>query len=96
MQKDYLELAEFFKVFGDNTRLKILHCIEEEEKSVNEIADEVGQSSSTVSHQLRVLRNKHLVRVRREGKLTYYNLDDNHIREIFRMGEKHLKENLYE
>ena len=89
---DYLHLADFFKVFGDNTRLKIIKSIENGEKSVGEIAEELGVAQSAVSHQLRLLRDKRLVRIRKSGKSVYYTLNDEHIRQIFRMGMEHLKE----
>ena len=92
MSNDYMHLAEFFKVFGDNTRLKIIKSIETGEKSVGDIARTVGLAQSAVSHQLRLLRDKRLVSIRKSGKSVYYTLNDEHIREIFRLGMDHMNE----
>ena len=86
------ELADFFKVFGDSTRIRIMCALFERELSVCCIADIVGMEQSTVSHQLRVLRQENLVKVRREGKQSYYSLEDDHIRKIFEMGLEHILE----
>ena len=86
------ELADLFKVFGDSTRLRIIYAISDEELSVLSIAETLGMEQSTISHQLRVLRNNKLVRVRREGKQIYYTLDDDHVKKIIEMGIDHLME----
>ena len=86
------ELADLFKVFGDSTRLRIMYAISDEELSVLSIAETLGMEQSTISHQLRVLRNNKLVRVRREGKQIYYALDDDHVKKIIEMGIDHLME----
>lgn len=86
------ELADFFKVFGDSTRIRIMCALFERELSVCCIADIVGMEQSTVSHQLRVLRQENLVKVRRDGKQSYYSLEDDHIRKIFEMGLEHILE----
>ena len=86
------ELADFFKVFGDSTRIRIMCALFERELSVCCIADIVGMEQSTVSHQLRVLRQENLVKVRRDGKQSYYSLEDDHIRQIFEMGLEHILE----
>ena len=86
------ELADFFKVFGDSTRIRIMCALFERELSVCCIADIVGMEQSTVSHQLRVLRQENLVKVRRDGKQSYYSLEDYHIRQIFEMGLEHILE----
>lgn len=86
------ELADLFKVFGDATRIKILIALQSGEKSVNELCEEVGMSQSAVSHQLNTLRMTKLVRVRREGKFTYYTLDDDHVRDIIQCGTEHIEE----
>ena len=86
------ELADLFKVFGDSTRLRIMYAISDEELSVLSIAETLGMEQSTISHQLRVLRNNKLVRVRREGKQIYYTLDDDHVKKIIEMGIDHLME----
>ena len=86
------ELADFFKVFGDSTRIRIMCALFECELNVCCIADIVGMEQSTVSHQLRVLRQENLVKVRREGKQSYYSLEDEHIQKIFEMGLEHILE----
>lgn len=86
------ELADLFKVFGDSTRLRIMYAISDGELSVLSIAETLGMEQSTISHQLRVLRNNKLVRARREGKQIYYTLDDDHVKKIIEMGIEHLME----
>lgn len=86
------ELADLFKVFGDSTRLRIMYAISGEEMSVMGIAESLGMEQSTISHQLRILRQNKLVRVRREGKQIYYALDDDHVKKIIEMGLDHLLE----
>ncbi|MBU5461323.1 ArsR/SmtB family transcription factor [Lachnoclostridium sp. MSJ-17] len=86
------ELADLFKVFGDSTRLRIMYAISDGELSVLSIAETLGMEQSTISHQLRVLRNNKLVRARREGKQIYYSLDDDHVKKIIEMGIDHLME----
>nr|WP_316615350.1 metalloregulator ArsR/SmtB family transcription factor [uncultured Ruminococcus sp.] len=86
------ELADFFKVFSDSTRIRIMCALFKKELSVCCIADIVGMEQSTVSHQLRVLRQENLVKVRREGKQSYYSLEDEHIQKIFEMGLEHILE----
>lgn len=85
-------LAEFFKVFGDTTRIRIICALFEDELCVCDLAEIVGMGQSAISHQLRLLRTAHLVRVRREGKSAFYSLDDEHVRKIFEMGLHHVKE----
>ena len=86
------ELADLFKVFGDTTRLRIMYTISENEMSVLNIAEALNMEQSTISHQLRVLRQNKLVRVRREGKQIYYSLDDDHVKRIIEMGLDHILE----
>mgnify|MGYP001026268552 FL=1 len=86
------ELADLFKVFGDSTRLRIMYTISENEMSVLNIAEALSMEQSTISHQLRVLRQNKLVRVRREGKQIYYSLDDDHVKRIIEMGLDHVLE----
>jgi ArsR family transcriptional regulator len=86
------DLAELFKVFGDSTRVKILYALFEKELCVQEISDLLSLSQSSVSHQLRILKDAKLVRFRREGKSMYYSLDDDHVREIISMGMEHVEE----
>lgn len=86
------DLADLFKVFGDSTRLRIMCIISDEEMSVLSIADALGMEQSTISHQLRVLRQNKLVRGRRDGKQIYYSLDDDHVKKIIEMGLDHILE----
>lgn len=86
------ELADLFKVFGDSTRLRIMYIISDTEMSVLSIAEALNMEQSTISHQLRVLRQNKLVKVRREGKQIYYTLDDDHVKRIIEMGLDHVLE----
>ena len=85
-------LAETFKVLGDPTRARILLALSVRELCVCDLADLLGVSQSAVSHQLRLLRAHRLVRFRRDGKLVYYSLDDDHVRTLFAEGLRHVKE----
>lgn len=87
-----IELAELYKVFGDSTRIKILYALFEEEKGVGEIANQLGMTMSAISHQLRILKQSRLVKFRREGKMVYYALADDHVRTIFAQGLDHICE----
>jgi len=84
------DLAELFKVFGDTTRIKILHALSEEEMCVCDIAALLGMNQSAISHQLRVLKQAGLVKFRKEGKVVYYSLDDDHVKNIFEQGFIHI------
>ena len=86
------DLADLFKVFGDSTRLRIMFTLSDGEMSVLKIAEALNMEQSTISHQLRVLRQNKLVRVRREGKQIYYSLDDDHVKAIIEMGLDHVLE----
>jgi ArsR family transcriptional regulator len=86
------ELAEFFKVFGDPTRLRILRALMGRELCVHEISAAVDMGQSAVSHQLRVLKQAHLVRHRRAGKEAHYILSDDHVRAIYEQGMAHVSE----
>ena len=85
-------LAETFKVLGDPTRVRILLALSVRELCVCDLAELFDVSQSAVSHQLRILRVHRLVRPRREGKLVYYRLDDDHVRTLFAEGLRHVKE----
>lgn len=86
------DLAELFKMFGDTTRIKILCVLFESEMCVCDIAALLGMSQSAISHQLRLLKATRLVKFRREGKVVYYSLDDDHIKHIFDEGLRHISE----
>ena len=94
MPKDNLlnELADFYKVFGDATRVKILCALLASEMCVCDLAELLGMTQSAISHQLRVLKQTKLVKYRKEGKIVYYSLDDDHVNEIFEKGCEHLDE----
>lgn len=85
-------LAELFKVFGDTTRIRIMCALFGNELCVCDIAEILGMGQSAISHQLRLLRTSHLVRVRRDGKSAFYSLDDEHVRLIFEQGLNHVTE----
>ena len=92
-QEEYLyDLAELFKTFGDTTRIKILYALFESELCVGDIAQVLNFSQSSVSHQLRILKEAKLVKFRREGKNIYYSLDDDHVRTMISMGMEHIEE----
>lgn len=87
------DLAELFKVYGDSTRVRILWALDESEMCVCDIAVLLNMTQSAISHQLRVLKRARLVKSRREGKVVYYSLDDDHVKSIFEQGLNHIKEN---
>lgn len=86
------DLAEFFKVFGDSTRIKIICALFESEMCVCDLSALLGVSQSAISHQLRTLKAARLVRYRRDGKVIYYSLDDEHIKHIYDEGLRHVTE----
>lgn len=85
-------LAETFQVLGDPTRVRIVHALSLAELCTTDLASVVGMSESAVSHQLRTLRQLHVVKSRRDGKLVFYSLDDDHIRSLFQQGLEHVLE----
>lgn len=87
------DLAIFFKILGDPTRIKIIHALLPGELCVCDIAAVLGMSNSAISHQLKELKQTRLVRYRKEGKVVYYSLDDRHVNEIIEFGLKHVQEN---
>ncbi len=89
---DLGKLASFFKIFGDETRLKIISQLLNSELSVSEIGKNLEKEQSAVSHQLKILRQNRLVKKRRDGKSIYYSLDDQHVETIFTYGLTHIKE----
>ena len=84
------DLANFYKVFSDKTRLKIITMLLEAEMCVCDISHLLKMSQSATSHQLRVLRQYKIVKNRKEGKTVYYSLDDEHIDSILKQGIEHL------
>lgn len=86
------DLADFFKVFADSTRVKILYVLMCEEMCVCDLAQILGMTQSAISHQLRMLKQMDLVRNRRDGKTIFYSLADDHIRLILNQGMEHINE----
>ena len=97
------DIAELFKVFADSTRMKIIYALMEEELCVcdianivqttqSEIAEITNSTQSAISHQLRILKQSKLVKYRKEGKVVYYSLDDEHISQIVKKGREHIEE----
>ncbi len=86
------DLADFFKVFGDSTRIKILCALFASEMCVCDLAALLNMNQSAISHQLRVLKQTSLVKYRKAGKVVYYSLNDEHVEKIFNQGFVHIKE----
>ena len=86
------ELAEFYKVFGDATRIRLLYVLLESEMCVCDLAAVLQMTQSAISHQLRVLKQMKLVKNRRDGKTVYYSLADDHIQNIISQGMEHIME----
>ncbi|NLG92595.1 helix-turn-helix transcriptional regulator [Caproiciproducens galactitolivorans] len=91
-EENLLDLADLFKVFGDSTRVKILCALFHSEMCVCDIAALLGMTKSAISHQLRVLKQSKLIKNRRDGKVVYYSLDDEHVKTIFDQGLAHVTE----
>lgn len=85
-------LSDFFKVFGDPTRTKILWALEESELCVCDLGAVLGMTKSAVSHQLGTLRKANLVKFRRAGKNVFYSLKDDHVKTILEIGMEHIQE----
>ena len=86
------DLAELFKVFADSTRMKIIFALMENELCVCDMANIVKTTQSAISHQLRILKQSKLVKFRKDGKVVYYSLDDEHISQIVKKGREHIEE----
>ena len=86
------DLAELYKVFGDSTRIRILYVLFEAEMCVCDIAQVLSMTTSAISHQLKVLKQAHLVKYRREGKTVFYSLSGDHVRSILDQGLEHISE----
>ena len=91
-EKVISDLSDFFKNFGDSTRLRIVSALMCGELCVQDICDVLEMSTSAISHQLRILRGAKIVRFRRDGKQVYYSIDDNHVGILYSVGMAHLKE----
>ena len=86
------DLSDFFKVFGDSSRMRILFALDRRELCVCDLSAVLGMTKSAVSHQLRFLRTNHLVASRRSGKNIFYSLADDHVRDIIEIAVEHLSE----
>ena len=84
-------LADFFKILGDVTRTKILFALDNNEMCVCDIANVLGMSKSSISHQLSTLRRSGIVKCRKSGKEVFYTLDDEHVKEVFEVGVEHIE-----
>ena len=91
-EQQLLDLSEFFKAFGDSTRIKILYVLSQSEMCVCDIATLLQMGQSAISHQLRVLKQMRLVTFRRDGKTVFYKLADSHIQTILAQGMEHISE----
>ena len=85
-------VSNLYKVFSDETRLKILNALLNTELCVCDISDILNMSHSSISHQLKTLRDMKLVKTKKIGKSVYYSLIDNHIEKIIRIGVEHINE----
>lgn len=85
------KLAEFFKILGDTTRVKILYALDKNEMCVCDIANVLNMSKSSISHQLGTLRRSGIVKCRKVGKEVFYMLDDEHVQEVFEVGFEHVE-----
>ncbi len=85
------KLAEFFKILGDTTRVKILFVLDQNEMCVCDIANVLGMSKSSISHQLSTLRRSGIVKCRKSGKEVFYMLDDEHVKKVFEVGSEHIE-----
>lgn len=86
------DIAEVFKIFGDSTRVKIIYALKLSELCVADIAYITNSSASAISHQLRILKQAKLVKARKEGKVVYYSLKDEHVVKLFEIGREHIEE----
>ena len=86
------QIAELFKAFADPTRVQILSLLAQQERCVGDIAESIVLSQSAISHQLRILKQMHLIKFRRDGKNILYSLADDHVRTILQMGLEHVLE----
>ena len=93
VESELFDLSDFFKVLGDRTRVKIIWALDESEMCVCDLAVLLGMTKSAISHQLSSLRQANLVKYRKEGKVVFYSLTDEHVKAIFEMGLDHIREN---
>ena len=91
-ERSLMNLADFYKLFADESRLKILYLLTMNEMCVSDIAATLNMNQYTVSHQLKTLRNSRIVKYRRDAKIVYYSLDDEHIGQILLQGMLHVSD----
>lgn len=92
LEDELYDLSDFFKVLGDSTRIKILWALDESEMCVCDLAVLLNMTKSAISHQLSSLKQANLVKYRKEGKVIFYSLADDHVKEIYEKGLEHIKE----
>lgn len=85
------DLADFFKIFGDSTRIKILYSLFQSEMCVNDLVKELGMTQSAISHQLRLLRQNDIVKFKKDGQSAIYSLDDEHVSILLDKGIEHIR-----
>ena len=85
------EISTFFKILGDNTRVKILFALDHNEMCVCDIANVLNMTKSSISHQLSYLKDLNIVKSRKSGKEVYYSLDDEHVKEVFEVAISHIE-----
>lgn len=90
-ENTFNKIAEFFKILGDTTRTKILFALDLNEMCVCDIANVLGMSKSSISHQLGTLRRMNIVKCRKVGKEVFYTLDDEHIQQVFEIALEHIE-----
>lgn len=91
-EREIYEVSDFFKIFGDSTRLKILCVLDNQELTVTELCQKVDMNKSAVSHQLKILKANRLVKYKKSGKNVYYSLNDGHVSTIINTAKEHLRE----
>ena len=91
-ERELYNLTEFFKMLGNPTRIHILLLLMEQDTCVGDLAEQLGMTQSAVSHQLNLLKSNKLVRRRRDGKMIFYTLVDDHVRLVVKKGMEHILE----
>ena len=91
-EREYSDLSEFFKLFGNPTRLKIISLLSYGDLCVCDICESLDMNQNTVSNQLRILRSRNIVKYEKEGKMARYSLTDSHVEMVYKMGLEHLNE----
>jgi DNA-binding transcriptional ArsR family regulator len=94
-EDELYDLSDFFKVLGDSTRARIISALDINEMCVCDLAVLLNMTKSAISHQLRSLKEANLVKFRKEGKVVFYSLTDDHVKDIFEKGLEHVREKLY-